>query len=170
MGSQWKERKWTWTKHSVSVPEERDSQAEALLLLPGPLSLFLVVHDFPCLLRASVKVLSASFLLARHPPWRDCPLLGFRHSLSSRCAVFRCSVTSDSATPWTVAPQAPLSMGFPRQEYWSGLPSSRGIFPTQGSNLHLLYLPHWQAGSLPLCHLWWSVFRCCIWNPGSLGF
>ena len=25
-------------------------------------------------------------------------------------------------TPWTVALQAPLSMGFPRQEYWSGLP------------------------------------------------
>ena len=30
-------------------------------------------------------------------------------------------------TPWTVAHQAPLSMGFPRQEYWSGLP-----FPTRG--------------------------------------
>ena len=29
---------------------------------------------------------------------------------------------SDSATPWTVAHQAPLSMGFPRQGYWSGLP------------------------------------------------
>ena len=26
------------------------------------------------------------------------------------------------ATPWTVAHQAPLPMGFPRQEYWSGLP------------------------------------------------
>ena len=26
------------------------------------------------------------------------------------------------ATSWTVACQAPLSMGFPRQEYWSGLP------------------------------------------------
>ena len=26
------------------------------------------------------------------------------------------------ATPWTLAPQAPLSMGFPKQEYWSGLP------------------------------------------------
>ena len=26
------------------------------------------------------------------------------------------------ATPWTVARQAPLSMGFPRQEYWSALP------------------------------------------------
>ena len=30
---------------------------------------------------------------------------------------------SDSfATPWPVARQAPLSMGFPRQEYWSGVP------------------------------------------------
>ena len=30
---------------------------------------------------------------------------------------------SDSpAIPWTVPRQAPLSMGFPRQEYWSGLP------------------------------------------------
>ena len=32
------------------------------------------------------------------------------------------SVVSDSMTPWTVALQAPLSMGFSRQEYWSGLP------------------------------------------------
>ena len=31
------------------------------------------------------------------------------------------------ATPWTVARQAPLSMGFSRQEYWSGLP-----FPPPG--------------------------------------
>ena len=30
-------------------------------------------------------------------------------------------------TPWTVAQQDPLSMGFPRQEYWSGLP-----FPSPG--------------------------------------
>jgi len=36
--------------------------------------------------------------------------------------MLRCSVMSNSATPWTVARQAPLSMGFPRQEYWSGLP------------------------------------------------
>ena len=33
----------------------------------------------------------------------------------------------DSATPWTVAYQAPPSMGFSRQEYWSGLP-----FPSPG--------------------------------------
>ena len=32
------------------------------------------------------------------------------------------SVVCDSATLWTVAHQAPLSMGFSRQEHWSGLP------------------------------------------------
>ena len=40
---------------------------------------------------------------------------------------------SDSfATPWTITCQAPLSMGFSRQEYWSGLPfSSSGDLPTR---------------------------------------
>ena len=33
---------------------------------------------------------------------------------------------------------------------WDAMPSSRGIFPTQGSNPCLLCLLHWQAGSLPL--------------------
>ena len=36
------------------------------------------------------------------------------------------------ATPWTVAYQAPLSMGFSRQEYWSGLP-----FPSPGDHFHV---------------------------------
>ena len=36
-------------------------------------------------------------------------------------------------TPWTVACQAPLSMGFSRQEYWSGLPfPSPGDLPDPG--------------------------------------
>ena len=43
-------------------------------------------------------------------------------------------------TPWTAAHQAPLSKGFPRQEYWSGLPfPSQGIFLTQESNPGLLH-------------------------------
>ena len=42
-------------------------------------------------------------------------------------------VVSDSATPWTVARQAPPSMGFSRQEYWSGLPfPSPGDLPDPG--------------------------------------
>ena len=36
-------------------------------------------------------------------------------------------------TAWTVAPQAPPSMGFPRQEYWSGVPfPSPGDLPNPG--------------------------------------
>ena len=44
-----------------------------------------------------------------------------------------CSVVSDSATPWTVAHQAPLSMEFSRQEYCSGLTfPSPGDLPDRG--------------------------------------
>ena len=47
-----------------------------------------------------------------------------------------CSVVSDSATPWTVAHQAPLSMGFSRQQYWNGLPfPSPGDLPDPGIEL-----------------------------------
>ena len=48
------------------------------------------------------------------------------------CAV--CSVMSRLfVTPWTAAHQAPLSMGFSRQEYWSGLPlPSPGDLPDPG--------------------------------------
>ena len=87
-------------------------------------------------------------------------------------------------TPWTAALQAPLSVGFSRQEDWSGLPfrlqgtfatlwtvarqaplygilpgkntgvgchfQLQGIFLTQGLNLCLWCLLHWQVGSLPL--------------------
>ena len=56
-------------------------------------------------------------------------------------------------TPWIIALQAPLSLGFPRQEYWSGLPfPPPGIFQTQGLNLHVLCLLHWQADLSPLSH------------------
>ena len=46
------------------------------------------------------------------------------HVLCSYSCVCAHSVMSDSANPWTVAHQAPLCLGFPRQEYWSGLPFS----------------------------------------------
>ena len=54
-----------------------------------------------------------------------------------------------SETPWTVAHQAPLSMGFPRQEYWSGLP-----FPGDLPNPGIKPASHaWQADSSSLSHL-----------------
>ena len=51
------------------------------------------------------------------------------------------------ATPWTVACQAPLSMGFSRQEYWNGLPfpSPRNL-PDPGIEPRY---PAWYANSLP---------------------
>ena len=53
-------------------------------------------------------------------------------------------------TPWTVAHQASLFMGFPRQDYWSGLPfPSPEDLPNQGSNPCLLHcrkiLYHWAT-------------------------
>ena len=55
-----------------------------------------------------------------------CPL-----SLSKEEKVMAKKITL-FATPWTVACKAPLSMGFSRQGYWSGLPfpSSKHIFST----------------------------------------
>ena len=68
-----------------------------------------------------------------------------------------CVMSDSFATPWTVARQAPLSMGFPRQEYWNGLPFPfLGIFPgifwTQGSNQSLLCFLHGKVDSVPLSH------------------
>ena len=49
---------------------------------------------------------------------------------------------NSSAAPWTVTCQAPLSTGFSRQEYWSGLPlPSPGDLPDAGIEPGLL---HWQ--------------------------
>ena len=56
---------------------------------------------------------------------------------------------SDS-TPWTVARQAPLPMGFSRQEYWSGLPCpSPGDLPKPGIKPASPVSPALQADSLP---------------------
>ena len=63
------------------------------------------------------------------------------------CVCVSCSVVSDSVTPWTIACQAPLSMEFSKQEYWSGLPfSSPGDLPDPGIKPGC---PALQADSLP---------------------
>ena len=62
------------------------------------------------------------------------------------------SVMSNSLQPSGLQPARLLCpWGFSRQEYWSGLPCPPpGDLPDQGSNLCLLCLLHWQAGSLLL--------------------
>ena len=71
---------------------------------------------------------------------------------STACFVQSCfSCVWFFVTLWTIACQAPLSMGFSSKN--TGVDCHallHRIFPTQGSNLFLLCLLHWQAGSLPL--------------------
>ena len=69
------------------------------------------------------------------------------------------------ATPWTAAHQAPPSMGFARQEYWSGMPSPSpqdrvNLLKLEISVWHCLskrrntWVRGWKSGSLR--HPWWS--------------
>ena len=56
-------------------------------------------------------------------------------------------------TLWTIAHQAPLSMGFPRQEYWSGLPCPPpGDLPNPGIKPGSSESPALLADSLLLSH------------------
>ena len=65
------------------------------------------------------------------------------------CGCFSC--VQLFVTPWTIDCQAPLSMGFSRQEYWSRLPcSSPGDLPDPGIEPVSLRSPALQVGSLPL--------------------
>ena len=59
-------------------------------------------------------------------------------------------ISNSFAILWTVACQGPLSMGFSKQEFWSGLP-----FPSAGDLLdpEIEPMSHWQRDSLLLSHL-----------------
>ena len=78
------------------------------------------------------------------------------------------------ATPWTVVHQAPLSMGFPRQEYWSGLlyPPPEYL-PDSGIKPASPAAPELQADSKPLSqqgstsNLVLSLNRWENWDPGK---
>ena len=64
----------------------------------------------------------------------SCPPLNHHSTVSyARMKVKSLSHVQLFATPWTIAYQAPPSMGFSRQEYWSGLPfPSPGDLPNSG--------------------------------------
>ena len=110
--------------------------------------------------------LSSSFLVSPYAAGSDLTMshLCIKSSVDLYCLqLFSRSVLSYSfVTPWTVVHQAPLSMGFLKQQYWSGLPFlfpgsflDPGIEPT---NPHLL---HWPEDSLPLTYTGSSY---CLWS------
>ena len=64
------------------------------------------------------------------------------------------------ATPWTAAYQAPPSVGFSRQEYWSGVPLPSPTLTIQTSNCMLLYLPKRVENLFPHKHA-----LVCLYQP-----
>ena len=75
-------------------------------------------------------------------------------------------------TPWTVAHEAPLPMGFSRQKYWSVLHVLlQGIFLTQGSNPRLLSLASPAlAGGFFTTSTTWEAIKASGVQAGSLAW
>ena len=100
---------------------------------------------------------TAHCLLRRHPQGpRDTAELGctgavLHYSVFACCVLSRFSHSRLLVTAWIVGHQAPLSMGFFRQEYWSGLPCSPpGDLPNPGIEPASLMSPALAGGFLPL--------------------
>ena len=144
---------WLWGTQDLSTPTRINlsSVAKSCQTLCNPMDCsmpgFPVLHHLPELAQTQVHWIGDAIqpshpllpplLPSIFPSIRVC----WRRSLDpwtiwEVLVLFSCSIMYDSATPWTVAHQAPLSMGFPRQEYCCGL-----SFPPPGA------LPH--AGSNP---------------------
>ena len=88
------------------------------------------------------------------------------HSRKYKCRVVSC--VRLFATPWTIACQAPLSMGFSRQEYWSGLPfPTPGDLPDLGIEPASPALQAYSLPSEPLGKPKW-VLRCPGWDLGAM--
>ena len=101
----------------------------------------------------SINVSSSSFCVWVLPDYLALwPNVSFRYGPFLCLCV--CRVVSDSLQLHGLAHQAPLSMEFSRQEYWSRLPFfTPGHLPDPGIEPVSLESPDWQADSLPLHHL-----------------
>ena len=100
---------------------------------------------------------------------RHCGLQVFRPCVVLVCVCVHVCV-SHSVVSNGLQPPRPPSMGFPRQEHWSGLPFPfQGIFPTQGTNLGLLHcrqIPYHLShqGSLALVVLFSNQNYPALWD------
>ena len=114
-----------------------------------------IVRPFQFSGRICVGLIYFPWILGRIHQWnlRFSLWEGFNFNFFNRCSVCLLSCFSRIwlfTTLRTGARQAPLSMGFSRQEYWSGLPCPPpGIFPAQGWN-RVPWSPALRAGASPL--------------------
>ena len=122
---EWKETwyKWTYTTETGSQTYRRNEEDFTLCQS--------VTED---IFRWCTVDLQCHVSFRRTAKWFSCRQIDV-------CCLLSCSVRSTSVTPWTVAHQAPLSMGLSRQEDWRGMPCPPpGVFPRQGSSLRFLCL------------------------------
>ena len=85
------------------------------------------------------------------------------HALSSTrlCMRSRFSHVQFFATPWTIARQAPVSMGLSRQEYWSGLPfPPPGDLPDPGIERLSLMILALADGFFTTSTTWEALIKC----------
>ena len=127
------------------------------------LNIFICTYwPFVCLWNKSVLVLCPFFnqvACSSDTDWHE-----LSHMSVGAC-VLSLSVVSDSVTPWTVAHQAPLSMGSPRHEYWSGSPfPSPGDLPKPGIKPKSLASPE-LAGRFFITSAIWEAHICWILIP-----
>ena len=106
------------------------------------------------------KQSAVHFIVCFLRPWRGSVVrVPLAYFCMTCCAVLSRSIMSDSCNPWTVARQAPLSMGFCWQEYWSGLPfPPPGDLPNPGieprsPTLQVNSLPSEPPGKSFLCNM-----------------
>ena len=91
-----------------------------------------------------------------------CKFIELTYSIRYAPSVLVSSVVSDSETPWTVTHQAPLSMEFSRQEYWSGLP-----FPSPSPTiLKLVFLDSAFTLLLQSIYCFPELGKSCFWQFG----
>ena len=120
------------------------SPAFSLLLLLSPVTITTVTHTW-----------TVHHLILRFSNLREKSLHYPIYSLSRLVkflyvCVYMCSVVSNSLQPHGLKPVRLLCLwNFPGKKYLSGFPFPiKGIFPSQGLNLNLLHLLHWQVDSL----------------------
>ena len=157
-----------------SVPLLRNVYQIEPLLLVGPCPSPQVPRETSRMVRHSVpRAFTSLYLLTKLYEAVTEPVLH-----SQRVCAQSLSRARFFAPFWTVAHQAPLSMGFSRQEYWSGLffPSP-WVLPSPGVEPTSLRLLHWPLDSSLLHHLESShsspyspicMFSLILTSPGSL--
>ena len=110
--------------------------------------------------RQPTRLPAPGILQARTQEW---VAISFSSAWKWKVKVKSLSRVRPSATPWTAAYQAPPSMEFSRQEYWSGVPLPSPLSSLTRDQIHVLCsgnrsLNHWTAREVPILPFKWLLW------------